>query len=98
MFNKDDLYNMDSMRSKIQDKRQLLELMMRQEAILQLLLQLKIITKSDFTATLDYVKTMPEYKTIIEYLDGSDKKAQQYQADPQSHLKDLFSAKLNGKI
>lgn len=98
MFTRDANYNMDTALHEINDKKLLLDVKVETQLILQLLVAKGIVTREEVAEMREKVKNSPNYKPLYEYLENSKKTADYYKANPEQHLKDIFNAKLKGKM
>ena len=97
MFSRNANYNMDSALKEINDMKLLLDVKVETQTILQLLVAKGIVTREEVQATREKVRSQPMYKSLYEYFENSEKKAQYYKDNPEEHLKDLMKAKMSGK-
>lgn len=91
-------YNMNDALVEINEKEQILDAKIDSQVVLQLLVQKGIVAREEVREMRRKVSNSPKYKATREYLESAKKKAEQYKNDPQAHLRDLFNAKLNGRL
>ena len=76
----------------------LLEVKAETQTILQLLVAKGIVTREEVAETRNRVKNSPNYKPLYEYLENAADTAKFYKDNPEQHLRDIFKAKLDGKM
>lgn len=98
MLSRDANYNMDTALSEINEKKLLLDAKVETQLILQLLVQKEIVTRGEVQSMREKVKNSPSYKPLYEYFEKAEQKANYYKSNPEQHLRDILSAKMNGTI
>lgn len=98
MFRNSDYYDLDSAQKSVAEKKLMLDLYIKNMAIIELLKQKGIVTDLDIEACENYVKSSTKVKIAMEGIQQSKDKINEYQRNPEQHLKDLFAAKMNGTI
>ena len=98
MLSRDANYNMDTAMQEINDKKLLLDVKAETQTILQLLVAKGIVTREEVAETRNRVKNSPNYKPLYEYLENAADTAKFYKDNPEQHLRDIFKAKLDGKM
>lgn len=91
-------YNMDTALNEINQKKLLLDVKVETQTILQLLVAKGIVTREEVSEMRNKVKNSSSYKTLYDYFEQAEQKANYYKNNPQEHLKDVFAAKMNGTI
>lgn len=98
MLSNDAIYNMDTALNKINEKKLFLDVKVETQLVLQLLVSKGIVTREEVSEMRNKVKSSPNYKPLYDYFSQSEQKANYYKNNPNQHLKDLFNAKVDGKI
>lgn len=98
MLSRNANYDMDTALNEINDKVLLLDIKVETQLILQLLVQKGIVTREEVSSMRDVVKNSPNYKPLYEYFKQAKQTANYYKENPEQHLKDVFAAKMNGRI
>lgn len=98
MLSRDANYNMDTAMNEITSKKLLLDVKVETQTILQLLVAKGIVTREEVVETRNRVKNSPNYKPLYEYLDNATDTAKFYKENPEQHLRDVFKAKMEGKL
>lgn len=91
-------YNMDDALNEISQKKLLLDVKVETQTILQLLVSKRIVAREEVTEMRERVKNSSMYKPLYDYFDNAEKTAKYYKENPEQHLKDIFSAKMDGRI
>lgn len=91
-------YDMDTALNEINEKKLLLDVKVETQVILQLLVSKDIILREEVTEMRNKVKNSPNYKPLYDYFGQAEHKANYYKNNPEQHLKDVFTAKMNGTI
>lgn len=91
-------YDMDTALNEINEKKLLLDVKVETQLILQLLVSKGIVSREEVYEMRNKVKNSPNYKPLYDYFEQAEQKANYYHSNPEQHLKDLFSAKMNGTI
>lgn len=91
-------YNMDDALNEINQKKLLLDVKVETQLILQLLVQKGIISREEVSDMRSKVKNSPSYKHLYEYFKNAENTANYYKQNPQEHLRDVFKAKMDGRI
>lgn len=98
MISKDANYNMDTALDEVNQKRLMLDLKVETQVVLQLLVTKGIVTREEVSEMRATVRNSPTYKKLYDYLDSVEAKAAHYKANPEEHLRDVFQAKLDGRL
>lgn len=98
MLSRNANYDMNTALNEIEEKKLLLDVKIETQLILQLLVLKGIVTREEVSTMREKVKNSPNYKPLYEYFEKAEHKANYYKDNPNQHLKDLFEAKLNGKL
>lgn len=98
MLSRDANYDMDIAYNEINEKKLILDVKVETQLILQLLVSKGIVTREEVSAMRNKVKNSPNYKPMYDYFNRAEQKVNYYKSNPKQHLKDVFSAKMNGII
>jgi len=98
MFKNSDYYDLNAAQQTVADKRLILDIYIKNLAIVELLKKHGITNDLEIEACENYIKTLPAIKVMCDFMDQSEAKIKDYQKNPEQHLKDLFQAKMNGNI
>jgi len=98
MFKNSDYYDLNAAQQTIADKRLMLDIYIKNLAIVELLKKHNITNDLEIEACENYIKTLPEIKTVLDIMKQSESKIHEYQSNPEQHLRDLFQAKINRTI
>lgn len=98
MLSRNANYDMDTALNEINEKKLLLDVKVETQLILQLLVSKGIATREEVSSMREKVKNSPNYKPLYEYFEMAEQKAEYYKNNPEQHLKDVFTAKMNGTI
>lgn len=98
MLSRNASYDMDTALNEINEKKLLLDVKVETQLILQLLVSKGIVTREEVSNMRNTVKNSSLYKPLYDYLESAETKANYYKNNPEQHLKDVFSAKINGTI
>lgn len=91
-------YDMDEAQFENSTKRAILDLKVETQLCLQLLLDKGVCTREEVAAMRSKVRNSPKYAAAYQALDTIEASIQHYKDNPESHLRDLFKAKMNGDI
>lgn len=91
-------YNLDETNQDIIQKEAIFNVQIDTQVILQLLLDKGICTRNEIQQHRDRVRQMPKYKVTYDYLEQAKQSVDYYKSNSEQHLKDLFKAKMDGKI
>lgn len=98
MLSRNANYDMDVAMQEIGTKKLLLDVKAETQTILQLLVAKGIVTREEVAETRNRVKNSPAYKPLYEYLENAVDTAKFYKENPEQHLKDIFNAKMDGRM
>lgn len=98
MLSRDANYDMDMALNEINEKKLLLDVKVETQLILQLFVSKGIVTREEVSEMRRKVRNSPSYKPLYEYFESAEQKANYYKSNPEQHLKDVISAKMNGII
>ena len=98
MMSRNANYNMDTALDEVSQKKLLLDLKVETQVILQLLVAKGIVTREEVAEMRETVRNSPVYKKLYDYLNSVEAKAIHYKENPEDHLKDIFQAKLDGRL
>lgn len=68
------------------------------QVCLQLLVQKGIASREEVATMREKVNSQDKYKVLWDTINEREKIFKQYQSNPEQYLKDMFQAKLDGKI
>lgn len=91
-------YNLDESKQDLIQMEAIFNAQVDTQVILQLLIDKGICTREDIQLHRERVKQLPKYKVTDEYLKQAKESVDYYKNNPQEHLRDLFKAKMDGKI
>jgi len=91
-------YDMDHATAEINQKKLILDLKVETQTILQLLVSKGVVTREEVVAMRNTVRNSPNYKMLFDELNDLESKVEYYKNNPEQHLKDLLSAKIDGRI
>jgi FKBP-type peptidyl-prolyl cis-trans isomerase (trigger factor) len=91
-------YNMDESKQDLVKLEALFNAQVDTQVILQLLIDKGICTRSEINLHREKVKELPKYKATADYIKQSKETVDYYNKNPEQHLRDIFKAKMDGKI
>lgn len=98
MFSNNDFYNLDDATKTLENKKLILDMYIKLESIIQLLVKHNITNELEIEACENYIKTLPHIKMMTDGMQQIESNINNYKKDPQQHLRDLMKAKMNGQI
>lgn len=91
-------YNMDETMQEMVQKEAIFNSQVDVQVLLQILIDKGICTRAEINLHREKVKELPKYKATADYIAQTKKMAEYYKANPEQQLKDIFKAKMDGKI
>lgn len=91
-------YNLDESKQDLIQMEAIFNAQVDTQVILQLLLDKEICTREDINLHRNRVKQLPKYKATNDYINQAKESIDYYKKNPEQHLKDVFKAKMEGKI
>ena len=91
-------YNLDESKQDLIQMEAIFNAQVDTQVILQILIDKGICTREDIQLHRERVKQLPKYKATDDYLKQAKESVDYYKSNPEQHLKDLFKAKMDGKI
>lgn len=91
-------YNLDESKQDLIQMEAIFNAQVDTQVILQILLDKGICNRHEIQAHREHVKQLPKYKATDNYLKNAKESVEYYKNNPQDHLRDLFKAKMDGKI
>lgn len=98
MFPKSDIFDLDKAEQTLELAEMLVDTRLEIEALKDLLEKHGIITSLEFDACKRYLASTKERKEVLDYIAKMKAGVSHYKANQQGYLRDLFNAKLNGKL
>lgn len=91
-------YNLEESKQDLIQMETIFNTQVDTQVILQILIDKEICTRDEIQTHRERVKQLSKYKVTDEYLKNLKEGMNYYENNPQDHLKDLFKAKMDGKI
>jgi hypothetical protein len=91
-------YNLEESKQELIQMEAIFNAQVDTQIILQILLDKGICTREEIKHHREQVKQLSKYKVTADYLEHAKQGIDYYKSNPEQHLKDLWNAKLNGKI
>lgn len=91
-------YNLDESKQDLIQMEVIFNAQVDTQVILQILIDKGICTRAEIKLHRENVKQLPKYKATNDYLTQAKEGVDYYKNNPEQHLKDLFKAKMDGKI
>lgn len=91
-------YNLDESKQDLIQMEAIFNAQVDTQVILQLLLDKEICTREEINLHRNRVKQLPKYKATNDYINQEKESIDYYKKNPEQHLKDVFKAKMDGKI
>lgn len=91
-------YNLDETKQDLVMMEQILNAQVDTQVIIQILIEKGICAREEIQTHRERVRQLPKYKTTIDFIHQSKEGVNYYKNNPEQHLKDLFKAKMDGKI
>lgn len=91
-------YDLDTASQELIVQENILKCLVDTQATLQLLVEKGIVTREEVSAMRATVRSREPYKSTSDYIKQAKESVEYYKQNPEQHLKDLFKAKLDGKI
>lgn len=98
MLSRNANYDMDDALLELNKAKDVLNLRVEVQTILQLLVIKGIVTREEVSEMRRKVKNSNIYKPLYQQADDLERQIMAYKDNPEQHLKDLFNAKINGTI
>lgn len=91
-------YDLDTAEQELVLQENILKCLIDTQSILQLLVEKEIVTREEVSAMRENVKRREPYKSTLDYIKRAKESVAYYKQNPEQHLKDLFKAKMEGRI
>lgn len=91
-------YNLDESKQDLNRMEAIFNAQVDTQVILQMMIDKGICTREEIQVHRQKVKQLPKYKATDDYLKNAKDGVDYYKNNPEQHLKDLFKAKMDGKI
>nr|WP_302143151.1 hypothetical protein [uncultured Schaedlerella sp.] len=91
-------YDLDTASQELIMQRNIMKCLVDTQVILQLLVEKEIVTREEVSVMRDVVRSREPYKSTSDYIKKARETVEYYKQNPEQHLKDLFKAKLDGRI
>lgn len=91
-------YNLDESKQDLIQMEAIFNTQVDTQVILQILIDKEICTREEIQLHRERVKSLPKYKATDDYLKQANDSVDYYKSNPQENLRDLFKAKMDGKI
>ena len=91
-------YDMDESKQELLQLEAIFKTQIDTQVILQILMDKGLVTREEIQQHRNRVKLMPKFKATDDYLKQSKDSVDYYKKNPEQHLKDIFKAKMDGKI
>ncbi len=91
-------YDLDTASQELMMQENILKCLVDIQVTLQLLVEKGIVTREEVSAMRNKVRSREPYKSTSDYIIRAKESVDYYKQNPEQHLKDLFKAKLDGKI
>jgi len=91
-------YDLDQSKQELIQMEAIFNTQVDTQVILQLLMDKGICTREEIQQHRSRVKLMPKFKATDDYLKQTLDSVGYYKKNPEQHLKDIFKAKMEGKI
>lgn len=91
------IYKPEEMKDDAAEKLLLLNTAVDVQAVLQLLISKEIITKEELDIMREKVRSIPKYAAAYKYIGQQKATADLWEKDPQSYLKAILKAKMDGR-
>ena len=92
-----DKYKPENLREDAFMKKSIVNTAIDVQSVLQLLIQKEVITQDELNNMRAKVRSLPKYKSSLDYVQSINDAAELYEKDPQAYLKMLFADKMRGK-
>lgn len=91
-------YDLDAASQELMLQENILKCLVDTQVTLQLLVEKGIVTREEVSAMRNTVRNREPYKSTSDYIRRAKENVEYYKQNPEQHLKDLFKAKLDGRI
>ncbi len=91
-------YDLDTASQELMMQENILKCLIDTQATLQLLVEKGIVTREEVSAMRATVQSKEPYKSTSDYIKRAKESVEYYKQNPEQHLRDLFKAKLDGRI
>ncbi len=91
-------YDLDTASQELMMQENILKCLVDIQVTLQLLVEKGIVTREEVSVMRNKVRSREPYKSTSDYIIRAKESVDYYKQNPEQHLKDLFKAKLDGKI
>lgn len=94
----DNFYKPDEALHELQTQETIMNIAVDVQTALQILVDKGIVSREEVSTYRDRVRNSPRYKPVLEQIGWQKKAFQMAKENPQDYLKELFKAKMDGKI
>jgi len=98
MFSNNDFYNLDDASKTLRNLKMMVDINIKLETLTQLLIKHGVTNDLEVEACENYIKTLPHIKAMLNEMQQTEATINNYKANPQQHLRDIMTAKMNGQI